>query len=746
MLRKSSRPSRQGHASRRPYAANLKTGGPRRWHPELESLEVRNAPACGLTSGTPAVVFDCADVAETITISRPNATQVQIAATGESTRTYNCSAVTSITINAAGGNDTINVRMACLNKPVTINGGGGNDNTFAGSTSNSLDDLLGTLTVHGGTGTDELTLRDHGDTNTNTYTVRLSAVFRGTATVLYDSIQVMTLRTGTLGDTINAESTADDTHIYGGTGNDTFNVGEPGVGFVHSLDNLFGPLYVYGEGGTDALNIKDQGDTTINTYTLTDTTLTPRVGAALITFSTFESLNLYAGTMSDDIYVHKTPPNIAPSTPVPVTVYAGAGNDEIHVGEPEPAPSVLRDLNAIRSLTVHGEAGVNDRLYVYDDGDPLGDTYFLTDTTVTVASLPNLLITYGSTVEYLRLYTSDDNDGHDTIYVLSTAATLTQGARVSAGDGNDLIVVGTDTLSLSWIQSPSLIIDGAEGNNLVYAYDAASSSAKNYEIFSDHLVRKQGAMITTTLWYYDADLVLVAGDCLTCDDVIQMKSTASGNWMWVAAGVGNDTVKMVPLLPGAFMGNLGVDGGFGTNTLDYSAYTTTVKAVLTLFWGTDVNYGIVGIQNVIGGSANNILVGNDSSNVLTGGGTRDLLIGGGVSYTFSPDTLLGGGGEDILIAGWTYWDWDLVALDALMLEWVRPTPYSFRVAHLTGEDPVGGFNGGFLINATTVFYNDATGGNTLTGGAVDLDFFFGDLLADTYDWPDPAGERFISIS
>jgi hypothetical protein len=89
-----------------------------------------------------------------------------------------------------------------------------------------------------------------------------------------------------------------------------------------------------------------------------------------------------------------------------------------------------------------------------------------------------------------------------------------------------------------------------------------------------------------------------------------------------------------------------IDGGPGTNTLDYSAYTTPVSVALgdvngaTALPGTATGTsGIRNIQNVIGGSANDTLIGNNQNNVLTGNGGVNTLDGkGGVNRVLETDT------------------------------------------------------------------------------------------------------------
>jgi hypothetical protein len=194
-----------------------------------------------------------------------------------------------------------------------------------------------------------------------------------------------------------------------------------------------------------------------------------------------------------------------------------------------------------------------------------------------------------------------------------------------------------------------------------------------------------------------------------------------------------------------------IDGGGGTNTLDYSAYSSSVLVDLQTGSATGVGQGIANIQNVTGGTGGgagvyNILVGNggnilvgNGGNILVGGdGRRNLLIAGA-----SASTLLGGNDDDILIGGTTAYDTEagMVSLQAIMDYWSSTTDdYGTRVANLmTG-------NGVPLLDATMVTNNG--GGNAMMGnhgGAAEMNLFYGmDPTLETTDYNPALGEQFIN--
>jgi Ca2+-binding RTX toxin-like protein len=188
-------------------------------------------------------------------------------------------------------------------------------------------------------------------------------------------------------------------------------------------------------------------------------------------------------------------------------------------------------------------------------------------------------------------------------------------------------------------------------------------------------------------------------------------------------------------------GNINGGYGGGRDTLDYRAYVTSVHVDLsTPNTATGVGGLAVSIDNVFGGSADdiligdasdNILVGNDGNDLLKGNDGRDLLIGGQ-----GRDILVGGAGDDLLIAGTTSFDNNPKALASLMVEWSRTDlpgtaqqQYDTRIAHLEGLLP-GGLNN-FYLTPGTVHGNDHAG-DVLSGGS-GLDWFWvgpGDTITD----------------
>jgi Ca2+-binding RTX toxin-like protein len=110
--------------------------------------------------------------------------------------------------------------------------------------------------------------------------------------------------------------------------------------------------------------------------------------------------------------------------------------------------------------------------------------------------------------------------------------------------------------------------------------------------------------------------------------------------------------------------------------------------------------GVQNIANVIGSQGNDLLVGDGNANVLRGGTGRNLIIGGA-----GPDQLYGGGGDNILISGFTSYDQNLTALNALFAEWTSTDSLSVRMQDIRDG---GGRNGNFVLNPVAIGGRPAT--------------------------------------
>ncbi|MCH8863209.1 MAG: M10 family metallopeptidase C-terminal domain-containing protein, partial [Proteobacteria bacterium] len=106
---------------------------------------------------------------------------------------------------------------------------------------------------------------------------------------------------------------------------------------------------------------------------------------------------------------------------------------------------------------------------------------------------------------------------------------------------------------------------------------------------------------------------------------------------------GNDTIQFVNYTSGL---NISIEPG---QWIDVGTTVTLEDAFGRVLWRIDPTVYIppeVIIENIIGGSGNDLLTGNDADNIIEGRDGRDQLFGG-----LGNDTLLGGAGADTLEGG-----------------------------------------------------------------------------------------------
>ena len=118
-------------------------------------------------------------------------------------------------------------------------------------------------------------------------------------------------------------------------------------------------------------------------------------------------------------------------------------------------------------------------------------------------------------------------------------------------------------------------------------------------------------------------------------------------------GDGNDTVFGGAgddiLVAGTGLGDDTYDGGNGNDTLTFTSTTLGISVNLTTGTATGSEIGtdtIVNVEDVIGGSGDDVITGDGEGNGIVGGAGADVLTGG-----LGADTVLGGLGADTLIGG-----------------------------------------------------------------------------------------------
>jgi len=303
------------------------------------------------------------------------------------TAQFNPGAVSSVDVITDGGDNTVNVDATAAGVPVSIDMLGGTGTVNITPSSKYLGNIHGNVSVTGGNSADVLNIFDQNDTGAATYSVTSSTVTRsGAAAISYATVGSVNLYGGSGNDTYNIESTASGTPVFieAGAGNDTFNVSPT----AKNLSNIQGALTVWGLGGSNSLNVYDQNDTGAATYSVTSSTVT-RSGSAAISYASVNSVNLYGGSGNDTYNIEST------ASGTPVFIEGGAGNDTFNVSPKS------ENLNTIQgNVSVVGGLGTNS-LIVYDQAYTGTTDYSVTSSTVTRSGAAT--ITYSS-IQNLTLY------------------------------------------------------------------------------------------------------------------------------------------------------------------------------------------------------------------------------------------------------------------------------------------------------------------------------------------------------
>ncbi len=619
----------------------------------------------------------------------------------------------TLAVHAGPWGNQIDINSTNLGTETAIDAGDGTNTITVSPQAHNLDAIAGPLTINGGAGANGLTVNDQANphqfryfhqltlTDSNLTRVASSLQFplSFVASIDYHNLRTLLVHASPWGKLVDINSTAGgtETTVDAGDGTNTITVSPQ----AHNLDAIQGPLTINGGTGANTLTVNDQGTATARTLTIASTFVN-RFGAAPISWTGVQGVTVNGGSGGNTISVA--------TTGVPLTVNAGNGNDTIAVGGATGLTSIRGDL------TVNGQAGTD--VLTLNDQVNLGQTYEVTSNRVSRPGAFGPAPVFYNTVESLVLNTASGTFAGiirgNLINVLSTH--LGTATTVNGGIGNDTINVGNSANRLDDIQGP-LTVNGQAGTATLTINDSGDATGRQATFNNDG---------------FDYGVSGLAGPVGAPTRIYWEVSTNATLNVQVRGGSGNDTFRLQSVPPSI---RLAIDGGGGTNALDYSAYTSNVLVDLPLGSATAVGGGIANIQNVTGASGGpagsyNILVGN-GGNVLSGGnGRRNLLIAGARA-----STLLGGDDQDILIGGTTVYDRDPTSLQAIMAYWTGPDSYATRVANLRSGIGVP------LLNATKVTGNG--GRNTLTG-RLGLDLFYGNLELDTYDW-DPLTETFVVL-
>jgi Ca2+-binding RTX toxin-like protein len=343
-----------------------------------------------------------------------------------------------------------------------------------------VDSTGSTISLFGTINADTVTVYGKDDNDT----VNVGNVTAGSQT---------TIRTFEGSDTVNIQTINAETTVYAGTENDTINVGSAAPATGGTLDGISAVLNVYGEGGSNSLNVYDNGDASANTGTLTSTTITGLDMAGSVLYDAIATLTIGLGTAGDVFTIQNThlgvttvnangggdTVNVRTIAGV-TTVNGGDGSDTINVGSLASVTGGTVDgIGALLTINGNDPTSGSDVLNVDDTGDSSANTGTLTSTTITGLGMGGS-ITYG-TIEHLTISLGS---GGNTFTVNSTHGSATFGFQedttvntgsaadtVHINDVTDLLVVngqsGVDTVDVNGTGSGSIsTLNGDSGNDI----------------------------------------------------------------------------------------------------------------------------------------------------------------------------------------------------------------------------------------------------------------------------------------
>ncbi len=579
--------------------------------------------------------------------------------------------LSSLELDGGSGNDTYNIESTAAATQVGV-AAGNSTNTFNISpTAKDLSTIQGNLTVSSGSNNNALVLDDQANSANSTYSLVGSTVSRtGTATITYLSVDSLVLNGGSGNDIYNIQGTGGETpvSIVAGKGNDTFNVSPSSK----NLGTVNAPLSINGGGGNDSMVLDDQAYPTSTTYVLTPTTVS-RAGMATVTYVAVESVTLNGGSGGDTYDVSGT------AAGVKLTIDAGAGNDTL-IGPNAASTWNITGANAgtvgnvtfaaIENLTggtltdafkfaaggsvtgkINGGGGTNTLDYS-GDGGIAATVNLASDTATKTGGFANIQSLVGSSSTADQLIGPNSNN----TWTLTGANAGTVGSFSFSAIENLTGGTANDTFKFAAAGSVAGKINGGGGSNtLDYSGDGGAAATVNLAV--DTATRTGGF----------ANIQSLVGSSSSADQLIGPNTTNTWSITAVNGGmVGSFSFSGVENLTGGtandtfkFSNGKGVagkvNGGGGTNTLDYSLYTTGVTVNLTAGTATGTG-GIANIQNVTGSPANDHITGNGANNVIIGNGGIDVLNGGGggsdlfilVSTQAAGTTITGAGTTDTI--------------------------------------------------------------------------------------------------
>jgi hypothetical protein len=413
-------------------------------------------------------------------------------------------------------------------------------------------------------------------------------------------------------------------------------------------------------------------------------------------WATLDGIGVYAQGGDDLILI-----NLA-GADVPINVDGGDGNDTIII-----IPPTVPGRSS--GITVHGAAGA-DSVTLWNDVNPSGFDYTVTNSTVTMGGAPFGGLTY-DTVESLTVRAGP---GDDTFNINSTASSVP--VTIDAGAGNDTVNVTPASGSLNDVQS-NLTVNGDSGtDSLVLNDQQGPGNGWAYGIW-DNQVRRDGLFGAISF----AGVENQALNPSAGGSTIFVYSTPAGGRTTVNGGPGNDTFVVgfngfVQSTLASIAGPLTINGQGGgdalllNDSLNSAAATYTVTGTTVQGGGSAlISYTRVTSLTLAGGSDGNLI------NVNSTAAGTDLTVNAGVG---NDSITLGNGNLDplrgaVTVNGQTGTDQVNLMDQGIALN-DQYTVSSSTVSRRTAGGAATPFAGLTYGNVEGLTLNAATGNNVVT--------------------------------
>jgi Ca2+-binding RTX toxin-like protein len=580
-----------------------------------------------------------------------------------------------VNISGGGGNDTIGgseANNSILNGDGgndTINGGAGNEFINGGDDNDTINGGLGVNTINGGSGNDTYILGDGADVISDTAGFDLVA-FTHESTINFEDGVAIGDPSNDIWNEIDIDrfdgSTGNDTiiltigatgyrEINGGLGNDILG----GNADVNKIDAGGGNDFVYGRDGDDIL-LGGAGIDELNGDSNNDSlqggfgndVLNGGLGIDTADFS--DHFGSWSGGWTIDV-INQTAR----------TQYNGSGQIFI-----------ITETDTLNSVeNVIGSSG-NDTIFARGTGTVQGGQG--SDTLVLAATVPDVLLISRETASNdtvdMQLGTSTRTARFGTLFVQNTVTETLRFSGIEAvrtGIGNDSVfgsvnadfIFGEDGADSLRGYGGVDVVDGGLGADNLWGGAGADRHIGGDDASIDY-ARYDDANYGSLTIRLDAPSLntgAAAGDTYVgieglVGGVFNDTVVGNGTANFLFGGGGNDNVYGQGgadyLNGGAGTNNLyggaGADQHIGGSGVDYARYDDANYGNLTIRLDGGVNVGAVaigdtytGIEGLVGGLGNDVVIGNAANNQLFGGGGADYIDGRAGS-----DYLSGGAGAD----------------------------------------------------------------------------------------------------